>query len=179
MLKNLLHWELKPRSLLPMWKGSCFLKRITTAKTTLTACANTVANAAPAASMQTGNQNEVADDVDDTCDEDEQERRFAVAKSAENRRQQVVGDDEENTAAADTNITCRQSDCFSRSLHEYRDGAGKESHRCEQADRKQRENNRRAADDGADLFRVLFPEITGDQDGDAHCELCHNKGDEV
>ena len=25
----------------------------------------------------------------------------------------------------------------------------------------------------------FFPEITGDQDGDAHCELCHNKGDEV
>ena len=72
-----------------------------------------------------------------------------------------------------------QSDCFSRSLHEYRDGAGKENHRCEQADRKQCEYNRRAADDGADLFRVLFPEITGDQDGDAHCELCHNKGDEV
>ena len=45
--------------------------------------------------VQTGNQNEVADDVDDTCDEDEQERRFAVAKSAENRRQKVVGDDEE------------------------------------------------------------------------------------
>ena len=129
--------------------------------------------------MQTGNQNEVADDVDDTCDEDEQERRFAVAKSAENRRQQVVGDDEENPAAADTNITCRQSDCFSRSLHEYRDGAGKENHSCEQADRKQCEYNRRAADDGADLFRVLFPEITGDQDSDAHCELCHNKGDKV
>ena len=129
--------------------------------------------------VQAGNQNEVADDVDDTCDEDEQERRFAVAKSAENRRQKVVGDDEENTAAADTNITCGQSDCFSRSLHEYRDGAGKENHRCEQADRKQCEYNRRAADDGADLFRVLFPEIAGDQDGDAHCELCHNKGDEV
>ena len=107
--------------------------------------------------VQTGNQNEVADDVDDTCDEDEQERRFAVAKSAENRRQKVVGDDEENPAAADTNITCRQSDCFSRSLHEYRDGTGKENHRCEQADRKQCEYNRRAADDGADLFRVLFP----------------------
>ena len=74
---------------------------------------------------------------------------------------------------------CGQSDCFSRSLHEYRDGAGKENHRCEQADRKQCEYNRCAADDGADLFRVLFPEITGDQDGDAHCELCHNKGDEV
>ena len=62
--------------------------------------------------VQAGNQNEVADDVDDTCDEDEQERRFAVAKSAENRRQKVVGDDEENTATADTNITCGQSDCF-------------------------------------------------------------------
>ena len=88
-------------------------------------------------------------------------------------------DDEENTAAADTNITCGQSDCFSRSLHEYRDGTGKENHSCEQADRKQCEYNRRAADDGADLFRVLFPEITGDPDSDAHCKLCHNKGDKV
>ena len=97
--------------------------------------------------LAANNQNEVADDVDDTCDEDEQERRLAVAKSTENCRQQIVGDDEENTAAADTNITCGQSDCFSRSLHEYRDGAGKENHRCEQADRKQCEYNRRAADD--------------------------------
>ena len=42
-----------------------------------------------------------------------------------------------------------------------------------------REHNRCAADDGADLFRALFAKITGDQDGDAHCKLCHNKGDEV
>ena len=103
--------------------------------------------------MQTGNKTRVADDVDDTCDEDEQERRFAVAKSAENRRQKVVGDDEEKYRCRRyehnfvVRVTASAGACMSTEM-----GRAKENHRCEQADRKQCEYNRRAADDGADLF---------------------------
>ena len=45
-----LHWELKRKSDFWMEKGSFFFSRMTIAHTTLTACAKTVARAAPAAS---------------------------------------------------------------------------------------------------------------------------------
>ena len=138
MLKNLLHWELKPKIVFANVEGQLLFEKNNHRKDNADRlCKYGCKCCARCVHVQAGNQNEVADDVDDTCDEDEQERRFAVAKSAENRRQQVVGDDEENTAAADTNITCGQSRLLqSGACMRTEMGRAKHTITDEQADRK-------------------------------------------
>ena len=97
MLKNFLHWGFRRKSARVMANGSFFLTSSATASTTLTACAKTVAMAAPA----------------------------AVAKASKDGREQVIRNDEENSAAADAHIARRETDGLLRRLHQNRDRPGK------------------------------------------------------
>ena len=117
-----------------------------TASTTLTACAATVAIAAPAASMPDRDQKEVARDVDDAGHQHEDERRAAVAKPAEDGGEQVVGNDEENAAAADARIArCEVNGLLGR-LHQHGNGPRKAHEQNEYPDGQDREHDRRAAE---------------------------------
>ena len=82
--------------------------------------------------MKTGDQYQITDNVDDAGNQHEEQRGAAVTQSAEDCGQQVIGDDEEDTAAADPDISCCQTDCFFRCLHQDGDGAGEADHTDEQ-----------------------------------------------
>ena len=129
--------------------------------------------------MKTGDQYQITDNVDDAGNQHEEQRGAAVTQSAEDCGQQVIGDDEEDTAAADPDISCCQTDCFFRCLHQDGDGAGEADHTDEQDAGENREYYDRAADDRADEIGALLTQIAGDQDRDAHGELCDNKSDKI
>ena len=151
-LETLLHWELKPEDpLLPMWKGSCFLKQHDNhrkdnadrlCKYGCKCCGPTASMCRPATKTRSPTMLTIH------ATKHEQERRFAVAKSAEDRRQKVVGDDEENTCCRryEHNLwsesTASAGACMSTEM-----GRAKKTIAANSADRKQCEYNRRAADD--------------------------------
>ena len=129
--------------------------------------------------MQTGHQNQVADDVAHAGHQHEKQGRLAVAQPAEDGGQQVIGHDEEDAAAADPHIAGGQVHGLGGGLHQHRDGAGKAHHDHEQHGRDQGKDHGGPADDLPDVLGLLLAQVPGDEDGDAHGELRHHKGDQV
>ena len=129
--------------------------------------------------MQTGHQQQIACDVDQTRHKYEQQRRTAVPQPAEHCGQQVVRHDEHNAAAADPHIACRERNGLLRCLHQHRDRTGKEHEQHKQSGGKDGKHNTCPAEHRADLLFPFFTDIPRDQHGYAHRKLCDNKCDQI
>ena len=91
-------------------------------------CKNSGEGCSGCIQMESGNEEQITDDIDDTGNENKQQRWLTVSQTTEDRSHQVIGNDEENTASADADITGGQIHRFRRCLHKYGDGMRKNNH---------------------------------------------------
>ena len=129
--------------------------------------------------METGHQNEVADDVDDAGHQNKKQGRLAVAQAAEDGSQQVVCHDEEDAGTTDADIAGSQGHGLGGGLHQHRDAARKTDHHDEEHGGEKGKHDGCTADDRADELRLFLTQIPGNEDCDAHGQLGDDEGDEV
>ena len=129
--------------------------------------------------MEPGHQDQVADDVDHAGHQHKDQGRSAVTQAAEEGREHIVGYDEEDACTADAHIAGGQVKGLGRGLHQAGNGPCQKHQNPEQHSGQKGEYNRRAADDRADEFVLLFAEIPRDQHRDTHGQLGDHKGDKV
>ena len=131
---------------------------------------------------QAGDEEEIAEDVEDGGDEHGDEGHLRVADAAEDAAQQVVGDDEDRARTADADVGDRLCRGFGGGVERGRHGTGQRLHQHGEHQPQEGEKEDRSADDRAavSLFAAAhgLPQQDsgtrrklGDDHGDAHHHL--------